>query len=136
LSSVGALVGLILVASGVRWGDPVAGLAVTLFIVNVGREVTGEMLHHLMDGVDPSHLKMAATAASSVPGVMTVDARGRWMGRSLVIDIDAQVAAGLSMTAAEAIGGEVRAAIFEVLDEARRVNWSAHPARELVGGTG
>jgi cation diffusion facilitator family transporter len=136
LSSVGALVGLILVASGARWGDPVAGLAVTLFIVNVGREVTGEMLHHLMDGVDPSHLKMAATAASSVPGVMTVDARGRWMGRSLVIDIDAQVAAGLSMTAAEAIGGEVRTAIFEVLDEARRVNWSAHPAREMVVGTG
>ena len=38
LSSAGALVGLILVAAGYRLGDPVAGLAVTLFIVHVGYE--------------------------------------------------------------------------------------------------
>ena len=36
LSSAGALAGLVAVAAGQRWGDPVAGLAVTLFICHVG----------------------------------------------------------------------------------------------------
>ncbi len=33
---IGALVGLIAVAAGYRWGDPIAGFAVTLFILHVG----------------------------------------------------------------------------------------------------
>lgn len=41
LSSFGALVGLAVVATGHSWGDPIAGFAVTLFIVHVGYEVTG-----------------------------------------------------------------------------------------------
>ena len=36
LSSAGALAGLVLVAAGYRWGDPIAGFAVTLFILHVG----------------------------------------------------------------------------------------------------
>ena len=40
LSSAGALAGLVAVALGFRWGDPVAGLAVTGFICHVGWEVT------------------------------------------------------------------------------------------------
>ena len=54
LSSAGALAGLILVAAGWRWGDPIAGFAVTLFIAHVGWEVTTDMLHRLMDGIDAS----------------------------------------------------------------------------------
>jgi len=51
LSSLGALVGLVIVATGRRWGDPIAGFVVTLFIVQVGFTVTREIVHHLMDGV-------------------------------------------------------------------------------------
>lgn len=69
ISSLGALVGLALVAAGYQWGDPVAGLAVTLFICHVGVEVTRDLLHRLMDGVDPEHLDAARTAAADVPGV-------------------------------------------------------------------
>jgi cation diffusion facilitator family transporter len=39
LSSAGALAGLVAVALGQPWGDPVAGLAVTGFICHVGYEV-------------------------------------------------------------------------------------------------
>jgi divalent metal cation (Fe/Co/Zn/Cd) transporter len=35
VSSFGALVGLVGVALGYRWADPVAGFAVTLFILHV-----------------------------------------------------------------------------------------------------
>lgn len=57
LSSAGALLGLIAVAFGYRWGDPVAGFAVTLFILHVGYEVTTEISRHLLDGVEPEHLQ-------------------------------------------------------------------------------
>lgn len=53
LSSAGALVGLVLVAFGQRWSDPVAGFAVTLFIAHVGFEVTRELVDRLMDGCRP-----------------------------------------------------------------------------------
>jgi cation diffusion facilitator family transporter len=52
VTSLGALVGLGVVATGHRWGDPIAGFAVTLFILHVGYEVTADVVHHLMDGVD------------------------------------------------------------------------------------
>ena len=54
LSSAGALAGLIAVAAGQPWGDPVAGLAVTVFICHVGYEVTSDVVHRLADGVDPA----------------------------------------------------------------------------------
>lgn len=69
LSSAGALAGLVAVAAGQRWGDPVAGLAVTLFICLVGWEVTTDIGHRLLDGVDPSVITTAEHAATAVPGV-------------------------------------------------------------------
>ena len=42
------------VALGFRWGDPIAGIAVTLFICHVGYQVTGDVAHRLADGVDPA----------------------------------------------------------------------------------
>jgi divalent metal cation (Fe/Co/Zn/Cd) transporter len=53
LSSAGALAGLIAVAAGLPWGDPVAGLAVTAFICHVGWEVTTDVTRRLADGIDP-----------------------------------------------------------------------------------
>jgi cation diffusion facilitator family transporter len=66
-SSFGALVRLIGVALGYRWADPIAGFAVTLFILHVFWEVTSEIVNHLMDGMDPEQLAGARAAATSVP---------------------------------------------------------------------
>ncbi len=120
LSSLGALLGLGLVALGFRWGDPVAGFAVTLFILHVGYEVTGEILHHLMDGVDASELEAARLAASNVAGPDVV-VRGRWMGRSLRLEVDLPVSADARLGDVEAIGHHVEAAIFDALPAARQV---------------
>jgi cation diffusion facilitator family transporter len=68
LSSAGALTGLIAVAAGQRWGDPLAGLAVTLFICHVGWEVTTDIGHRLLDGVDPGVITTAEYAAICGPG--------------------------------------------------------------------
>lgn len=128
LSSLGALVGLVAVALGQRWGDPVAGIAVTLFIARVGYEVTHEVFHHLMDGLDPSDSAAAQAAALSVPGVESALVRGRWMGRSLILEVEARVAPDLTVADAEAIGCKVEDAIFDAVEAVRRVHWTARPA--------
>ena len=66
----GALAGLVAVAFGQSWGDPVAGLAVTAFICHVGYEVTRDVVHRLADDVDPDVITTAEAAAGSVPGVI------------------------------------------------------------------
>jgi cation diffusion facilitator family transporter len=122
LSSVGALVGLAVVATGHRWGDPVAGFAVTLFILHVGWEVTGEILHHLMDGVDATDLD-AAREAAAAGGLDSVTVRGRWMGRSLVLEVEAELAPDLSLGEAERIGSGIEAAVHGAVPAARRVRF-------------
>ncbi len=124
LSSLGALIGLLVVATGRRWGDPMAGFVVTLFIVQVGFTVTREILHHLMDGVDPTDLRAAHDAAVRVEGVRDVTVRGRWMGRSLVLYIEERLSPDVSLWSAEGIGRRVRSAVFDAVPSARRVEWT------------
>jgi cation diffusion facilitator family transporter len=127
LSSAGALAGLALVAAGYRWGDPIAGFAVTLFIVHVGWEVTGELVHHLMDGVDEEHLDAAEAAAGTVDGVQAVTVRGRWSGRSLILDVTGVLDPTATLRDADRIGTAVRDAVFDAVEEARAVTWVARP---------
>lgn len=128
VSSVGAMVGLVLVALGFRWGDPIAGFAVTVFIVHVGYEVTSEIVHHLMDGIDPSTLGAAREAALAVAGVEVVTARGRWMGRSLLLEIEGEVPPGTSVAGADTIGMAVEEAVLDAVPAAQVVSWTARAA--------
>ena len=111
LSSAGALVGLIAVALGQSWGDPVAGLAVTAFICHVGYEVTADVMHRLADGVDPDVITRAEAAAGSVPGVAHAHARARWTGRTLRVEIEGWVDPDTSARDADALGRLVAAEI-------------------------
>lgn len=123
LSSFGALVGLIGVATGFRWADPIAGCAVTLFICHVGYVVTKQILHHLMDGVEAEHLLAAEEAARKVPGVGSVQAKGRWMGRSLILEIEGELAPRTTIAESARIGEQVVEAVHEAVEEARQVSW-------------
>lgn len=125
LSSAGALVGIVGVASGWHWADAVAGLLLTGFIGHVGYEVTSDLLHHLMDGVEPGALVAAVDAASKVPGVAHAHARARWMGRSLVVEIIGFVEPGITIHDGDAIGAEVESAVRAAVPEVRTVLWSA-----------
>jgi cation diffusion facilitator family transporter len=123
LSSLGALIGLGVVALGYRWGDPIAGFAVTVLIVHVGYEVTTEIIEHLMDSVAPEDLTAAEAAAAAVPGVREATARARWMGRSLMIEIEGTLREDMSVREAEAIGHEVKHSVLNRMDNVRQVRW-------------
>lgn len=129
VSSLGALVGLALVAAGYRWGDPVAGLAVTLFICHVGVEVTRDLLHRLMDGVEPEHLDAARTAAAGVPGVGAAGVRARWMGRTLAVEVETRLDDGISLLDADGINAAVERAVRTAVPDAGDVHAHAHATR-------
>lgn len=128
LASAGALVGLVLVAVGYPWGDPIAGFAVTLFIVHVGYEVTRDLLGHLMDGVDPDMITAAEQAANAVPGVHAATVRGRWTGRTLWLDIEARLAPDVPLAEADAMAVHVETAVRDAVPSARSVHCDTHAA--------
>jgi cation diffusion facilitator family transporter len=132
VASLGALLGLAGVAGGLRWADGVAGLIVTGFIVHVGWEVTSDLALHLMDGVEPEILERAERAALTVDGVEHVHVRGRWAGRSLLIEVEGFGSPATSLGAADAIGSQVQAAVAAAVPESRAVLWSAHSLATAV----
>ncbi len=127
ISSVGALLGLVAVYFGFRWGDPVAGFAVTLFIAHVGYEVTTEIAHHLMDGVDPEDVAAATEAAKLVKGLSSIHVRGRWMGRSLILEVEAEMPERTPLGEAERVGDVVEQRVRAAVPSARRVRYLARP---------
>jgi cation diffusion facilitator family transporter len=128
LSSAGALVGLIAVALGFRLGDPIAGLAVTLFICHVGYEVTRDVVQRLADGVDPVVITSAETAAGSVDGVIHAHARARWTGRTLRVEVEGWVDPGLTVSSADALGQHVARAVAAELPDVGSFTWTARAA--------
>ena len=95
----------------------------TLFILHVGYEVTGEIAHHLMDGVDESDVEAARRAALAVPGVEEATVRARWMGRSLRVDIEAKLAPAVTLETAEVIGAKGEASVRAAVPAARHVRF-------------
>jgi cation diffusion facilitator family transporter len=128
LSSAGALAGLVAVAFGQPWGDPVAGLAVTAFICHVGYEVTADVVHRLADGVDPAVITTAEAAAGSVPGVIHAHARARWTGRTLRVEIEGWVDPDLPARDADALGRLVAGSLSRQLPEAGSFTWTTRAA--------
>ena len=127
ISSLGALTGLALVAAGYRWGDPVAGFAITAFICHVGYEVTRDMLIRLMDGLDPGDLDAAENAATTVAGIRSATVRGRWMGRTLLLEVEAHLDGSMSLAEADQVGRQAEAAVSRAVPAAGRVHYHAHP---------
>ena len=128
LSSAGALAGLIAVAAGQPWGDPVAGLAITVVICHVGYQVTADVMRRLGDAVDPSVITTAESAAGSVPGVLHAHARARWTGRTLRVEIEGWVDPELPARDADVLGRLVAGQISRQLPQAGSFTWTSRAA--------
>jgi divalent metal cation (Fe/Co/Zn/Cd) transporter len=108
----------------------VAGLIVTAFIVHVGWEVTGQLVDHLLDGVDPQLIATAEQAALGLPDVGHAHVRARWMGRSLLVEVEGFVPAGMTIAEGEAVGRQVEDAVAAAVPECRAVLWSPRSVPE------
>jgi cation diffusion facilitator family transporter len=125
LSSGGAMVGLIAVLAGLSRADAVAGIVVTGFICHVGWEVTSDVAHRLLDGVEPELIETAESVAAEVPGVLHAHARARWTGRTLRVEVEGWVDAHTTVAESDEIGREVAAALAPELPEMRSFNWAS-----------
>jgi cation diffusion facilitator family transporter len=125
LSSAGALLGLVGVLAGLRWADAVAGILVTGFICHVGWEVSSDIAHRLMDGVDADIVTTAETIAAQVPGVAHAHARARWTGRTLRVEIEGWVDGHTRVSDADRIGQNVAAELATHLPGMRSFTWTA-----------
>ncbi|MGD1253976.1 cation diffusion facilitator family transporter [Mycobacterium seoulense] len=128
LSSAGAMLGLIGVALGWGWADAVAGIVVTGFICHVGWEVTADIAHRLLDGVDPEIITTAEAVAATVPGVTHAHARARWTGRTLRVEVEGFLDPDTPLAAADGIGRLVAAALAPRIPEMHNFTWTARAA--------
>jgi cation diffusion facilitator family transporter len=128
LSSLGALVGLVAVTLGFRWGDPIAGIAVTLFICHVGWEVTTDVARRLADGIDPAVITAAEAAAGTVDGVVHAHGRARWTGRTLRVEVEGWTDPNLTVSQADALGQQVALAVARQLPDMGSFTWTTRAA--------
>ncbi|BBZ44837.1 cation diffusion facilitator family transporter [Mycobacterium parmense] len=128
LSSAGAMLGLIGVALGWGWADAIAGIVVTGFICHVGWEVTADIAHHLLDGVDPEIITTAESVAATVPGVTHAHARARWTGRTLRVEVEGFLDPDTPLGTADQIGRRVASALAPRIPEMHNFTWTARAA--------
>jgi cation diffusion facilitator family transporter len=121
IASAGALAGLIGVALGQRVADPIAGFAITLFIIHIGIDATRDVASRLMDENDEEMAEAIRAVAAGVPGVVEVnDVRARWLGREVearvMIRLPATIAFVQAHDVAHRVQETVRAQIPDVRD--------------------
>ena len=135
MSSLGALLGLVAVALGFRLGDPIAGFAITLFILRVGYEVTRDVLFHLMDGVEVDRLDQARDTAEEATQLRVPIVRGRWLGRSLALELEPVFPYGTSLAEANRTSQSMTEAVMAALDEVAAVTVVPHVALDGAPGS-
>src|SRR5215471_9170076 len=117
LTSLAALIGLMGVALGLRIADPIAGLVITAVILTVVYSTSRSVLQRFLDAVDPHVVPSIIATASEVPGVEGVsDVRARWVGHTLHVMMNIEVAAEMTLASAHAIAEEVRHRLFHRID--------------------
>ena len=75
-----------------------------------------------MDGVDPQIITSAVQAAKLVPDVADAQARARWSGRTLTLDIDIWLDPTTPLADATHIAEAVRLSALSAIEAARTVN--------------
>ena len=109
LASLAVLLGAAGSGLGYPVADPVAGLLVTAFILNIVREAGKDVFVRLLDGTDPGMTRTIRRTAEETPGVSEVsDVRVRWAGHRMYADVNLAVDGSLTVSEGHAIAAEAR----------------------------
>lgn len=104
LTSLAVLVSVAGSAFGLRWVDPVVGLAIAGLIVLVTYSAARQVLARLMDAVDPEFVDKAGNALRATEGVLGIDRiRMRWVGHALHAEVELTVGSAMSLRDAHAL---------------------------------
>lgn len=78
-----------------------------------------------MDGVDPEMATTAEAIAAEVPGIRHAQARARWTGRTLRVEVEGWLDSETTVAEADEIGRQVALRLKIQLPEMRSFTWSA-----------
>lgn len=132
LVSLGAAAGLVGLWLGFPVADPLAGLMITAVIVWVLVHTGRNVLARNLDAVDAGVVGRISELAFTVDGVVDVhDVRARHTGRSLLIQLHADVDGNLPLRDAHAIGEALRHRLLHGLPSLHTVDVHLDPAGEL-----
>ncbi len=128
-TSLAVVVGAVGVGLGFDRADPIVGLLITVAILVVLRGAAREVLHRLMDAVDPALVDRAEGVLAEVPGVQSVGAvRLRWIGHTLHAEADVVIDMDHSLAEAHRITDVAR---HELLHHMPRLRERDHPPRPV-----
>ncbi|KUH33787.1 transporter [Thermococcus celericrescens] len=113
LSSVAVLIGLGAQELGFMYGDSIAGLVVSVFLLKVSLDIILENVRYLTGQAPPFEVcEEIKKTALSVPNVLGVhDLRAHYVGSKLHVELHIEVSPGLSLKEAHDVSEEVKRVI-------------------------
>lgn len=128
-TSLAVLIGAGGSAMGWRSADPIVGLAITVAILLVLRDVAREVFRRVMDAVDPALVDTAEQALLAVPGVRAVgELRLRWIGHRLRAETAIVVSDDLNLRAAHDVAVRAEHALLHAVPKLTAALVHADPA--------
>lgn len=104
LTSLAVIVGAVGVWLGMPLADPIVGLVISAAILLIAVRSGGAVFTRLLDGVEPNVIDQVRHAAAHVAGVNAVsEARARWLGHRLHVDVAVSVDRSQPLAGAQAI---------------------------------
>jgi cation diffusion facilitator family transporter len=108
-TSLGVVAGAVGVAVGFPLADPIAGLIITVMILQILRTAAGDVFGRLLDRVDPDLVQTVHGLVAATPGVEGVDEiRLRWTGHRLRADVYLRCAGDMTLIEAHAVAAQVQ----------------------------
>jgi cation diffusion facilitator family transporter len=109
LTSLAVVVGAIGVWLGYPIADPLVGLLITVAILFVLKQATGQMVGRLMDAVEPALVDEVERTARECPEVQDVSkVRVRWVGHALEASFAITVDCDMTVSGGHRVAEEVR----------------------------
>jgi divalent metal cation (Fe/Co/Zn/Cd) transporter len=101
------------VLAGFPLADPLVGMLITVAILFILKDAGRQILHRMMDAVEPELVEGLERAALAVPGVRDAhDVRLRWLGHTLHAELHITVDEDLPTRESHRLAEEVRHALL------------------------
>ena len=109
LTSLAVVLGAIGVWAGFPLADPIVGLLITIAIFGIVWQSARAVITRSLDGIEPGVLDEIRHAAEHVPGIKRiVDAKARWLGHKLRVEVTIAVDDHLGIAEANALAAKLQ----------------------------
>ena len=113
LTSLAVVAGAIGVWLGFPLADPIVGLLITLAIFGIVWQSARSVLTRMLDGIEPGVVDEIEHAAAHVKGIEKVtEAKARWLGHKLHVDVAVVIDEGVLLAEANVITSRLQGELF------------------------